>query len=57
MGKLKQLHIDCTPECCIAGSPETCYMLANVNERTSVSITRIGVKNISRAYKIQVRVA
>lgn len=27
MGKLKQLHIDCTPQECIVNQPETCYML------------------------------
>ena len=27
MGKIKQLHIDCTNECCIVGKPETCYMI------------------------------
>lgn len=27
MGKLKQLHIDCTPNECVVSQPETCYML------------------------------
>lgn len=26
MGKLKQLHIDCSPGECTVGQPETCYM-------------------------------
>ena len=27
MGKVKQLHIDCTATECLENSPQTCYML------------------------------
>jgi hypothetical protein len=56
MGQLKQLHIDCNENECLAGMPATCYMLRIIKERTSVIVSKIAVKSHSRAYKIKVRV-
>ncbi len=38
MGKLKQLHIDCEPNKCVVGQPETCYMLEK-NQPTAFEVS------------------
>lgn len=33
MGKIKDLHIDCTWNKCVVGKPETCYKLRQTSDR------------------------